>query len=72
MDNVQMGLAFDGFEKADQRQARGMLGVGFESGESATNRYPNMVSQLVLNGHINSRVYSIWLDDYSKLHGICD
>ncbi|KAL8877985.1 MAG: hypothetical protein Q9198_004111 [Flavoplaca austrocitrina] len=69
MDDVQMGLAFDGFEKADQRQARGILGVGFESGESATNNYPNIVSQLVLNSHINSRAYSIWLDDYNAATG---
>lgn len=72
MDDVQMGLAFDGLNRSDMRQARGILGVGFESSESAVIRYPNLVSQLVLNGHINSRAYSIWLDDYGKFHAIGD
>ncbi|KAL8998790.1 MAG: hypothetical protein Q9169_002240 [Polycauliona sp. 2 TL-2023] len=67
MDDVQMGLAFEGLLDGEARQARGMLGIEFDGIESAVNQYPNMVSQLVLNGHINSRAYSIWLDDYNSM-----
>ena len=71
MDDVQVGLAKRG------NKAGGILGIGFDSGEFGVllNRnpsYPNLVSQLVLNGYINSRAYSIWLDDYSEYLAACD
>ncbi|KAL8853765.1 MAG: hypothetical protein Q9221_001408 [Calogaya cf. arnoldii] len=67
MDDVQMGLATSG------SKAEGVLGIGFDQGEFGLNLnmpvYPNLVSQLVLNGYINSRAYSIWLDDYNATSG---
>ncbi|KAL8659987.1 MAG: hypothetical protein Q9226_000150 [Calogaya cf. arnoldii] len=67
MDDVQMGLATSG------DRAEGVLGIGFDNGEFGLNFnmpvYPNLVSQLVLNGYINSRAYSIWLDDYNATTG---
>lgn len=71
MDNVQVGLATSG------ARASGILGIGFDNGEAgiylnSMTSYPNLVSQLVLNGYINSRAYSIWLDDYSKCQALRD
>ncbi|KAI4238027.1 MAG: hypothetical protein LQ349_001409 [Xanthoria aureola] len=68
LDDVQMGL--DNSETVES----GILGVGFDSGEASFHlnnmtAYPNLVSQLVLGGYINSRSYSIWLDDHDAASG---
>lgn len=71
LDDVQMGL--DSSETVES----GILGIGFDSGEAGIHlnnmtAYPNLVSQLFLGGYINSRSYSIWLDDHSKCHAVRD
>lgn len=75
LKDMQMGLATRGKEVAAGKvgnamaSASGILGIGFESAEAGVHfrneaPYPNVVSQLVLNGHINTRAYSIWLNDH--------
>lgn len=60
--NMQMGLA-----RSASRDV-GILGIGFQSGESiaATDPdsiYPNLVNQLKNQKYINSLAYSLWLND---------
>ncbi|KAF4468900.1 yapsin [Fusarium albosuccineum] len=53
-----------GRSTAAERQ--GILGIGFEENEAAYARggkkYPNLISNLVSQGAINSKAYSLWLD----------
>lgn len=60
--DMQMGLA------RYASRGVGILGIGFQSGESiaATNPdliYPNLVNQLKNQKYINSLAYSLWLND---------
>lgn len=60
--NTQMGLA------RYASRGVGILGIGFQSGESiaATDPdliYPNLVNQLKDQKYINSLAYSLWLND---------
>lgn len=60
--DMQMGLA------RYATRGVGILGIGFQSGESiaATNPdliYPNLVNQLKNQKYINSLAYSLWLND---------
>lgn len=60
--NMQMGLA------RYASRGVGILGIGFQSGESiaATDPsliYPNLVNQLKNQKYINSLAYSLWLND---------
>ena len=44
----------------------GIMGIGFSAGESlaqTTEPYPNIIDQMVTQGLINTRAYSLWLDD---------
>ena len=66
---MQMGLA-------DVSPARdfGIMGIGFSSGETITQvypdqEYPNIVNQLKNQGHINTLAYSLWLNDLGKASG---
>lgn len=48
----------------------GILGIGFDTDESRVAQggkpYRNIVDQMVDEGLINSRAYSLWLDDIGK------
>jgi hypothetical protein len=48
----------------------GIMGIGFDSGESITSTsgqpYPNVIDEMVQQGLINSRSYSLWLNDLRK------
>lgn len=60
--NMQMGLA------RSASRGVGIMGIGFQSGESiaSTNPdliYPNLVNQLKNQKYINSLAYSLWLND---------
>lgn len=60
--NMTMGLALQ------SDRAFGIMGIGYDADESisAVNPdavYPNVVSQLVNQGYINTLAYSLWLND---------
>ena len=65
INNMTMGLAL----QADSPY--GIMGIGYDAGESISavspdDVYPNIVSQLVNQGYINTLAYSLWLNDLSK------
>lgn len=60
--NMQLGLAITASRDL------GILGIGFQSGESIASTdpslvYPNIVNQLKNQSYINSLAYSLWLND---------
>ena len=66
INNMTMGLALQSPDRAF-----GIMGIGYDSGESIAEQspndiYPNIVSQLVNQGYINTLAYSLWLNDLSK------
>ena len=65
INNMTMGLAL----QADR--AFGIMGIGYDADESISevspdDVYPNVVSQLVNQGYINTLAYSLWLNDLGK------
>jgi hypothetical protein len=50
----------------------GLVGVGFDTNEAiygqsnGTKEFPTIVSQLVDQGKINTRAFSLWLNDLSE------
>ncbi|KAK6349724.1 hypothetical protein TWF696_006003 [Orbilia brochopaga] len=65
--DVQFGIAYEGTSQ------EGIFGIGFESRQSGVGRgekqYPGLVSQMVDQKLINSRAYSIWLNDLNAAAG---
>lgn len=57
VNNVQMGLG------TDITFAPGILGLGFASNQAASTQYPTLVDQMYSQGKINSRAFSVWLND---------
>ncbi|ELR07120.1 hypothetical protein VC83_02421 [Pseudogymnoascus destructans] len=47
----------------------GVMGVGYNSSVAAATVYPNIIDQMVNQGLINTRAYSLWLDDLSAATG---
>ncbi|KAL5353662.1 hypothetical protein ACLOAV_001701 [Pseudogymnoascus australis] len=41
----------------------GVMGIGYNTSEAAATIYPNIIDQMVDQGLINTRAYSLWLDD---------
>ncbi len=65
IQNMTMGLALQ------SDRAFGIMGIGYDSDESIAEQspnatYPNVVSQLMNQGYINTLAYSLWLNDLSK------
>ena len=47
----------------------GIMGIGFDTDESVqpgVKVYPNIVDDMVDQGLINTRAYSLWLDDLGR------
>lgn len=47
----------------------GIMGIGFGTDESpplGKKTYPNIVDEMMTQGLISTRAYSLWLDDLSK------
>jgi hypothetical protein len=47
----------------------GIMGIGFDTDESLPpggKTYPNIIDDMVTQRLINSRAYSLWLDDLSR------
>jgi hypothetical protein len=47
----------------------GVLGIGFPANEAAVEEYPNIIDQLADQGLINSRAYSLYLNDRRSSSG---
>jgi hypothetical protein len=75
--SMTMGLAKQAEEpNADYSTPfQGIVGVGFDSGEAIVSQsngqsgYPNIISQMVLQGLISTRAYSLWLNDLESPEG---
>jgi hypothetical protein len=57
VEKLQIGLA----DKV--AMGTGVLGIGFPENEAAADVYPNIIDQLADQGLINSRAYSLYLND---------
>ncbi|QDS73481.1 hypothetical protein FKW77_009128 [Venturia effusa] len=79
VSKMTMGLAKQSTEIDVTSVFQGIVGVGFDTGEAiyaqtATGShpgltYPNIVSQLVNQGLIKTRAYSLWLNDKGSTTG---
>ncbi|OBT67766.1 hypothetical protein VE03_03508 [Pseudogymnoascus sp. 23342-1-I1] len=47
----------------------GVMGIGYNTSEAADTVYPNIIDQMVEQGLINTRAYSLWLDDLAATTG---
>jgi len=67
ISNVQFGLA----QEVDSTTgyAVGLLGIGYSAIEATRNRYANVPEVLVETGLINSRLYSVFLNDQRDISG---
>jgi Eukaryotic aspartyl protease len=67
---MTMGLAKAASESDSSSDFEGIVGIGFERGESyyaqTGEAYPNLISQLVSGGQINTKAYSLYLNDKGK------
>jgi hypothetical protein len=67
LTQMTMGLAKKSSEQDTSSEFQGIVGVGFDTGEAifaqADQTYPNIISQLKLQGKIATRAYSLWLND---------
>lgn len=73
---MTMGLAKKSTEQDTSSEFQGIVGVGFDVGEAIYSQtatttqpgitYPNIISQLVNQGLIKTRAYSLWLNDRGK------
>ncbi|KAF1989122.1 acid protease [Aulographum hederae CBS 113979] len=72
--NMTMGIATQMTLTDDVSSVQGIMGVGFQAGESIASQYPdliypNIITQLKSQGHIRSRAYSLWLNDLESNTG---
>jgi hypothetical protein len=70
LNGMTMGLAKKSSETDTTSPFQGIVGVGFDTGEAiyaqAGITYPNIISQLKAQGLINTKAYSLWLNDLGK------
>ncbi|PMD22812.1 acid protease [Hyaloscypha hepaticicola] len=63
LKGMQMGLAFNSTD------SQGTLGLGYDTLEGATTKYASFIDQLVLQGIINTKAFSLYLNDLSSSTG---
>ncbi|KAL8729129.1 MAG: hypothetical protein Q9166_004960 [cf. Caloplaca sp. 2 TL-2023] len=76
-ENMRLGLSKNSgklIQTAENTYAAGRMGIGFEEGAAQVHfekkpAYPNMVSELVTNGYIETKAYSIWLNSHLSSTG---
>lgn len=68
LDNVQFGVAEEVVSTTGY--AVGLMGVGYSENEATSTVYPNMPEVLKNAGVINSRLYSVYLNDESSTGSI--
>lgn len=75
LKNQTMAVATESVINCNTCPFQGILGIGYPAGESVVYTdgpgamYPNVVSQLKLQGHIRSMSYSLWLNDLGASSG---
>jgi hypothetical protein len=57
-----MGLALGGSDS----DTFGIMGLGFDTLEATSSKYPSIMDDMVSQGLIGSLSYSLWLDDLRK------
>ena len=67
IDNVQFGVAED--VNSTSGYAVNLMGIGYSENEATEHIYPNIPEILRDTGVINSRLYSIYLNDESEISG---
>ncbi|KAK5112865.1 hypothetical protein LTR85_011092 [Meristemomyces frigidus] len=67
IDNVQFGVAQD--VNSTTGYAIGLMGLGYSENEATQHIYPNMPEVLRDTGVINSRLYSVYLNDVGEISG---
>ncbi|KAJ0123276.1 acid protease [Diaporthe amygdali] len=63
IEALQMGLA------NETASGTGVLGIGFTANEAAEVAYPNLVDEMVEQGLIPTKAYSLYLNDYQSSTG---
>jgi Eukaryotic aspartyl protease len=67
---LQMGLVTFTNQTAQPGQGvHGLLGIGYDTLEASSTQYPNFPDQLVAQGLIDSKAYSLYLDDLTVTAG---
>jgi hypothetical protein len=61
--NLQMGLA------NQTTSVIGVIGIGYDMDEASLTSYPNFIDQIVSQGLINTKAYSLYLDDMEEATG---
>lgn len=67
IDGVQFGVAEE--VNSTTGYAIGLMGVGYSENEATRHQYPNMPEVLKTAGVINSRLYSVYLNDVGQTSG---
>lgn len=68
IDNVEFGLAEVSNSTAGLNT--GILGLGYSADEAVANQYPNLPDVLKESGAINSRLYSVYLNELTQLGNV--
>jgi Eukaryotic aspartyl protease len=58
IEALQMGLALSAPESGS-----GLMGIGYDTDETSDVLYPSVIDQMVSQKLINSKTYSLWLND---------
>ena len=59
---LEMGLVVGGSDS----DTFGIVGLGFDTLEQTSSKYPSIMDDMVSQGLISSQSYSLWLDDLRK------
>ncbi|OLN96398.1 putative aspartic-type endopeptidase OPSB 2 [Colletotrichum chlorophyti] len=63
ISNQQLGLALE------TDTGSGLMGLGFSEGVSSQQQYPTILDNMVSQGHIGRKAFSLWLNDLSSSEG---
>lgn len=61
--NLEMGIAYN------STLPTGLLGVGYDTNEASASEYPSIIDTMVSQGLINTKAYSLYLDDLQASTG---
>ncbi len=64
---LQMGLATN--ISSEEVTGGGIMGIGYDGDEATLVRYPSFMDQMVNNQLINTKLYSLWLNDIGSSTG---
>ncbi|RDW77435.1 hypothetical protein BP6252_05488 [Coleophoma cylindrospora] len=61
--NLEMGIAYN------STVTTGLMGIGYDTNEAANSIYPNIIDDMVSQGLISAKAYSLYLDDLQSSTG---